>query len=195
MTPVQHLVVADRFRTFHLDALAVGQHTLERLQRQTRHGEQVQRPGEDPYVGEAPLQRDLSEIPGFPGVPADDWIGSDDDDQSTSVSAVSRSLVLGSCHHRTPRGLNDHLYRSALRAGLAQAASAAWSEVDGGRVVVPQPDGCDPSSSRRWPPRCSSRVVSQVRFSVSPLKMADCTYWVGPSATGSTNPDASMTSS
>ena len=44
---------------------------------------------------------------------------------------------------------------------------------------MPQPDGRDPSSSRRWPPRCSSRVVSQVRFSVSPLKIADCTYCGG----------------
>ena len=33
---VQHLVVAYRFWAFHLDALAVGQHAVERLQRQTR---------------------------------------------------------------------------------------------------------------------------------------------------------------
>ena len=36
VAPVRHLVVADRFRAFDLDALAVGQHAVERLQRQTR---------------------------------------------------------------------------------------------------------------------------------------------------------------
>ena len=32
---VEHLVVADRFRAFHLDALAVREYAVERLQRQT----------------------------------------------------------------------------------------------------------------------------------------------------------------
>ena len=35
VTAVGHLVVADRFRPFDVDARAVGQHAVERLQRQT----------------------------------------------------------------------------------------------------------------------------------------------------------------
>src|SRR5215212_4475747 len=130
----------------------------------------------------------------------DHWIGADDDNQPTLVRPALRCVAFQRCRHRTPRGLSQCLPTSTALAGVGLAVAAvgklvAAFETDGGRVAAAQPVWCGPSCMRRCPPRCSSRAVSHVRSSVSPLKVADCTYCVGPSATGSTNPDVSIRSS
>ena len=161
VAPIEYLVVADGFRAFDLDALAVREHAVEWLQRQARSLQQVQGPAHNTYVGEAALQCDLSQIPCLAGMATDHRVGSHHNDQSTLAPAASRSFVFRRCHDRiSPRlsleaaRLNDHLYRSAVhvRAGPAAAAAgfpASRSDADGGRVVVPHADGRDPSLSRR----------------------------------------------
>src|SRR5215212_2536249 len=130
----------------------------------------------------------------------DHWIGADDDNQPTLVRPALRCVAFQRCRHRTPRGLSQCLPTSTALAGVGLAVAAvgklvAAFETDGGRVAAAQPVCCGPSCMRRCPPRCSSRAVSHVRSSVSPLKVADCTYCAGPPGTGSTNPDVSITSS
>ena len=87
---VEHLVVADRLGALDLDALAVRQHAVERLERQARLGQQVHRPGDDPDLGEAALQGGLGQVAGLTGVTADHRVGPDDDDQPARAGELGR---------------------------------------------------------------------------------------------------------
>ena len=70
--------------------------------------EQVQGPADDPYVGEAALQRDLGQISRLTGVPADYRVGPHDNDESTLKRTVAGCLALQRFDHWIPRGF-DHL--------------------------------------------------------------------------------------
>ena len=55
--------------------------------------EQVQRPANDPYIGKAALQRDLSQIAGLTRVPADYRVGPHHNHESTRKPGPSRVLL------------------------------------------------------------------------------------------------------
>ncbi len=74
---VGDLVVADRVGPFDGDAWAVGQHGVERLQRQSR--QRLQRPGHDADVVEPAQQRGLGQVARLARVTADHRVGADHD--------------------------------------------------------------------------------------------------------------------
>lgn len=115
VAPVRNAVVADGIGSLDGDAGAVRQHAVEWFQRQACRLQCIQRPGHDPYVVEAAGERHLREAPCLTGVPADDRVCADDNDQ-------------------TAVGCGRDVHASPPVAG-------SGSDVDGGLTRVPQPDG------------------------------------------------------
>ena len=107
---VGHLVVADRLGALDGDARAVGQHAVERLEREARRLQPVDGPGDDADVVEAAVQGGLGEVAGLTRVPADHRVGADDDDRRRTAVRRGRRGRSG-CH-----------WRLALRVGASGGA-------------------------------------------------------------------------